>query len=461
MNTSISLLIIEDEEPHARAICRAFKPFERYQITLLSTLKDFHETIKTFIPDLILCDINLPDGKAFEILSENPETLPYPVIAMTAYGDEEMAVYSLKSGALDYIVKSEKTFADIPRIVERVLREWQNIQKRRQMEKQLRDSEENYRTLFNTMVQGVIYQDLYGNITSANPAAEYILGVSLNKLIGMNVMDSQWKCIREDGTPFPVEQNPSIEALKSGKPVYNILMGIFNPRTKTHRWIIFNSIPRFKEGEQTPFCVCSTFTDITERKQMDDLLTSEKELLAITLASIGDGVITTDTAGNIVMMNSVAEHLTGWNHKESQGKPFTDIFKIVHELDQKACPNPMDKVLATGRISELDPHTLLLSRTGTARLISDSVAPIKNQNGKILGAVLIFRDITDKQKWLDTIQNNQKLESLGTLAGGIAHDFNNLLSGILGSIELAKILTKQKEVEEYLSLALDTLSRAK
>ena len=99
----------------------------------------------------------------------------------------------------------------------------------------------------------------------------------------------------------------------------------------------------------------------------------------------------------------------------------------------------MDKVLATGRISELDPHTLLLSRTGTARLISDSVAPIKNQNGKILGAVLIFRDITDKQKWLDTIQNNQKLESLGVLAGGIAHDFNNLLMGISGSISLAKM----------------------
>ncbi len=460
MDDPFDILIIEDEEAHARALERAFKALKAYQLTFVSTLEEMRKILKKMTPHLILSDINLPDGKVFEILSADPENLPYPIIAMTSFGDEETAVHTLKSGALDYIAKSEKTFSDIPRIVERVLREWQNIQKRKQMEKQLRDSEEDFRTLFDTMAQGVIYQDVHGKIISANHAAEHIFGISLKSMIGKNVFDSL-KSIQEGGTLFPEKIHPSMQALKTGNAVHNVLMGVLNSKTEQYRWIIVNAIPRFKEGNGAPFCVCSTFTDITERKQMEDLLASEKELLAVTLASIGDGVITTDIFGKVVLMNSIAEKLTGWALEDAQGKSFSDIFRIVDELTQKPCINPMDSVLATGKISELDSHTLLISRNGTKRLISDSVAPIKNQSGKILGIVLVFRDITEKQKWMDSVQNNQKLESLGTLAGGIAHDFNNLLGGVLGFVDLANMITKDKQVSDYLTSALDTLSRAK
>lgn len=461
MSNPISILIIADKESHTKALYRVFKPEDHYRITHVSTLKEFHKTLQKMTPDLVLSDIPFSNGKIFELLPEDPENLPYPILVLTAdEEDEKIDVHTLKSNGLDYMVKSEKTFSNIPRIIERVLREWQNIQKSKQIEKKVWDCEDNYRTLFNTLLQGVIHQDIYGNIISANPAAENIVDLPLKKMLGKNPLDSL-KSIQEDGSLFPAENHPAIMALKTGRPVHNVLMGIPNSKRKKYRWFIVNAIPLFKEQTTTPYCVCSTFTEITEWKQTDDLLASEKELLSITLASIGDGVITTDTLGKVVLMNSVAEQLTGWTHKEAQGKAFSDIFKIIHELNKKSCVNPIDSVLATGKTAELDNHTLLVSRDGTTRLISDSVAPIKNQNGKILGVILIFRDITDKQKWMDSVQNTQKLESLGTLAGGIAHDFNNLLSGILGSVELASMITKDKKVSDYLTSALDTLSRAK
>ncbi len=104
----------------------------------------------------------------------------------------------------------------------------------------------------------------------------------------------------------------------------------------------------------------------------------------------------------------------------------------------------MDKVLQTGLIVDLANHTLLVSRDGTERVIADSGAPIRDTKSKIIGVVLVFRDITEKEKMRKEVLKIQKLESLGILAGGIAHDFNNLLTAILGNISLAKMLARRR-----------------
>jgi signal transduction histidine kinase/CheY-like chemotaxis protein len=105
----------------------------------------------------------------------------------------------------------------------------------------------------------------------------------------------------------------------------------------------------------------------------------------------------------------------------------------------------VDKVLAKGTIVGIDNHTVLISRDGKERIIADSGAPIRDQESRIVGAVLVFRDITDKLKMEEELFKAQKLESIGILAGGIAHDFNNLLTAILGNISLAKILTSKED----------------
>ncbi len=201
--------------------------------------------------------------------------------------------------------------------------------------------------------------------------------------------------------------------------------------------------------------------DITERKQAADILASEKERLSVTLRSIGEGVITTDINGRVKIMNRVAEELTGWNQNDAIDKSVDEVFNIIDDITRKPQVNPILKALQAGKFDESSNHTLLVSRNGTERIILESGSPIKDRNSNTIGMVMVFRDITEKRRIEETVQNAQKLESLGVLAGGIAHDFNNLLGGIFGSIELAQLKNKDSGLTKYFDGALSSIERAR
>nr|HID57889.1 PAS domain S-box protein [Desulfobacterales bacterium] len=205
-----------------------------------------------------------------------------------------------------------------------------------------------------------------------------------------------------------------------------------------------------------------TLSDITWRKEIEAALAAEKDRLAVTLRSIGDGVICTDAAGRVVLMNSVAEELTGWSEEEAVGKQLNDVFYIINEKTRKRCDNPVEKVLETGGVVGLANHTVLVSRDGTERILADTGAPIRGKDGEIIGVVLVFRDVTERRRIADELQKIEKLESIGVLAGGIAHDFNNILMGILGNIALAKMYAKSdNKVVEKLVEAEEASLRAR
>ena len=205
-----------------------------------------------------------------------------------------------------------------------------------------------------------------------------------------------------------------------------------------------------------------TFHDMTERRNNEESIAAEKERLAVTLRSIGDGVITSDTLGNVVIMNKVAEELTGWLQPEAYGKPLTLIFNSINETSRMPIENPVEKVLSTGLIIEQSNQTLLVSKDGTERIIADSAAPIKDRDSKTIGVVLVFRDMTEKQKMFDNMQRIDKLDSIGVLAGGIAHDFNNLLGGIFGYLDMAREHCASDALAlRYLDKALSVFDRAR
>ncbi len=131
---------------------------------------------------------------------------------------------------------------------------------------------------------------------------------------------------------------------------------------------------------------------------MEELLYMEKENFRTTLLSIGDGVISTDNKGRIILMNVIAEQLTGWKEEEAIGKNFVEIFTIIHEYTMEPCRNLVDDVLKTGEIKELANHTALIRRDGTLLPIEDSAAPIWSRDGKITGVVIVFRDFTEKRE---------------------------------------------------------------
>ena len=226
--------------------------------------------------------------------------------------------------------------------------------------------------------------------------------------------------------------------------------------------LLFTSIPRdFVKDEEKQSLFQEVARDIAfalhtieleeERKQAEEALAAERERLLVTFRSIGDGVITADVEGRVTLISNVAEALTGWTQEEAIGKPLNEVFHIINEETRERCENPLEKVMATGKIVRLANDTVLIARDGTERALADSGAPIYDYEGKIIGVVVVFRDITEEKKLEAQFQQAQRMEALGTLSGGIAHDFNNILMGIQGNASLI-LLDKTSSHPDYESL---------
>jgi PAS domain S-box-containing protein len=142
-----------------------------------------------------------------------------------------------------------------------------NINELKATEQKLRQSEETFRTLFNNMTLGVVYQDSDKKITAANPAAEHILGLSLDEMAGRVSADPRWKAMDEKGFELPGDRHPSVLALESGQPVIGFYMQVFNPKINQYRWLLVDAMPQYREGEPRPFQVFALFRDITDQQQ--------------------------------------------------------------------------------------------------------------------------------------------------------------------------------------------------
>ena len=163
-----------------------------------------------------------------------------------------------------------------------------DISKRKLAEQMLRDSEERFRLLFETMIQGVVYQSANGEIISANHAAQRLLGLSIEQMQGRTSMDPRWKAIHEDGSDFPGNDHPAMVALRTGMEVRNKIMGVFNPLTEDYRWINVHAVPQFRPGESTPYQVYATFDDITAAKRAEDALRASENRYRLLAENISD-----------------------------------------------------------------------------------------------------------------------------------------------------------------------------
>jgi DNA-binding NtrC family response regulator len=133
--TATFILIAEDEPAHAEAIRRAFKAAgAEAECQVVGSLREYGQAVAARPPDIALVDVNLPDGQALAVLTAPPEEGLFPVVVMTSYGNERMAVEAMKAGAIDYIPKSAEAFANLPHAVARALDKWELLQKHKQAE---------------------------------------------------------------------------------------------------------------------------------------------------------------------------------------------------------------------------------------------------------------------------------------------------------------------------------------
>ena len=266
-----------------------------------------------------------------------------------------------------------------------------DITERKQAEEAIKESEARFRALFETMAQGVVYQDASGKIISANPAAERILGLTIDQILGRKSVDPRWKSIHEDGTDFPGEEHPSMVALRTGKPVDNVVMGVFNPINNEHRWILIHAIPEFREGEKTPYRAYTTFTDITEQKQAEKALQESEERYRLLFENSKDAILLTSPInGKILAANPEACRMFGRSEQE--------ICRIGRSGIIDTSDPRLAKALEKRRVTGEFTGELTFIRADGTRFPGDiSTKIFYDKDGKARTSMII-RDITERKQ---------------------------------------------------------------
>ena len=262
-NEIILILLVEDEDPHAELIQRAFEDQgAEFQLYRVKSLSEAREYMRTYQPRLIIADWRLPDGESLELLPNHRDPLAIPIILMTSYGNERIAVEALKSGALDYVVKTPESMLDMPHLAGKALEQWKSRADRIHMQEALSESESQFRLLAENANDMITRLNKDGYMLYISPACKTILGYSPETLLGTNNFD----LIHEEDKPQAREAFNSVQG-----STYTVT---YRARQKNGNYIWLETSARAILDPVTNDVieVQSASRDITERKQAEEAL---------------------------------------------------------------------------------------------------------------------------------------------------------------------------------------------
>ena len=424
----LRVLLVEDSEDDAAIVLRLLRR-GGYEPSWLQvqTQETLTQALVQGPWDIVLSDFNMPQFDGLRALQVSRTHAPHvPFIMISGSIGEETAVEAIRAGADDYLMKTN--LVRLVPAIERELREAGARSERARTGRALVDLQEKFEVIFDEYLDIMMVLDAFdGGILHVNNAVSRVTGYDPDKITGQDFL-SLWPAgdarAQAARTIAAVQETGS--ALQSG--VFARVDGSSFPVD-----IQANMVPW--EGGQA---IVVTLRDVTEQQRAEQSVAHEREQLAVTLRSIGEGVITTDTEGRLQLINGVAEHLTGWTQAEAAGCAVGEVLRLVNVPGGEGVEDPTVRVLASGSPVEISRDLALRSRDGRERSISLTAAPIRGRRGQIRGVVTIFRDVTNERKHEDELLRASRLESVALLAGGVAHDFNNILTAILGHLDMAK-----------------------
>jgi PAS domain S-box-containing protein len=302
---------------------------------------------------------------------------------------------------------------------------------RRQLAK-LEGIETRIRSIIENILDGMITVDEQGIICSMNPSAEKMFDCINNEMVGHKFTKLVPKTYGAEPEPVVCAWDDLLK--RTGSTTMAV------GRTRRHKTFpVEISLSQMIVDKQVLFV--AMVRDVTERRRFEQEIAADKESLAVTLRSIEDGVITTDVQGKIIMINNAGENLTGWTSKEAIGRSLKSVYNIAIDLQAQArAQKTGSRNEAQSILLSMPENATLHSRQGREHVIEQVASPIRDSKNEVAGVVLVFRDITERQRNEAERRKAETLEQLGLLAGGIAHDFNNLLTAIIGNISLASLL---------------------
>jgi PAS domain S-box-containing protein len=324
----------------------------------------------------------------------------------TAIDNEEM-VYRRKNGEKVYglltvsVIKDERGQVVVSRSVVK------DITERKQAEEALRQSEESHRVLFETMVQGVVYQNTEGHITSANHSAERILGLTLDQMLGRTSIDPRWKAIHEDGSDFPGDTHPSMVALRTGKEVLNVIMGVFHHDKNEYVWININAIPLFKQGETKPHHVYTTFEDFTGRKQADQVLRESKKRFELAMLATKDGLWEWDILNDHEFFSPRWCEIIGYSFDDPElPHTYNSWASRIHPDDIARVTSALQNHLEKGTVYDIDYRHR--HKSGEYRWQNSRGQAVFGKTGKPIKMVGCISDITERKQTEEALKNSEE-----------------------------------------------------
>ena len=377
------------------------------ELSLITNEKDLELGLSHHL-DLIIADLSPDSFNADRVLDNlKKNQLDIPLIVLADETQEELALECLARGAADYLLAGKllRLGHSIGQILEsrhikdelvrttQILSSNQEIAAQNRNEEVIRQSEEKYRTLFESMKQGVLYYNDQGKITDANPAALEINGLSLEQLHKRASLEGYRPMLHEDGSLFFEEERPSVIALRTGQAIHGVVVKVYNMIEGRYRWVRTSAVPQFRPGETAPYQIFSTLDDITAlHEAQENLLAAHQELEAIIQAS-PLAIAALDTKGLVRLWNPAAERLFGWTAAEVVGKEFP--FFLPEGLD-----------IARLSIQEEIQHGVTRSGGEARRKCKDgsiveirlSTALLRDSQGQISGTMGIYEDITERKQ---------------------------------------------------------------
>ncbi|HEX3053091.1 MAG TPA: PAS domain S-box protein [Aggregatilineaceae bacterium] len=269
---------------------------------------------------------------------------------------------------------------------------------RHRSEQELRLSKGQLDIILRGISDGITAQTPDGHLIYANEAAARIIGLADSKTLmatpAAEIL-SHFEIFDENNQPLAAEHLPSRQTL-AGRVVPEKIVR-FRNQLGAERWSALRSTPVVDENGQVLFAI-NVFQDITALKRVEQANHERREWLRVTLMGIADSVITTDTEGRVTLLNPKAAEMTGWNAEDALGQPIDQVLRLIDEATREPIENPVLRALREGRAVELENHTSMLTPDGQEKVVDDSGAPIRNAEGEIIGAVVVFRDVTARRQ---------------------------------------------------------------
>lgn len=314
------------------------------------------------------------------------------IVATPAYGK-----YSTKSGWLTYasLLTGLLFTALFSLVTQRSFALWKSnntlsneINDRKNAQQALLESENQLRLVTNAMPAVISYTDKESRVRFHNKAFSYWVGLPDAEITGRSLEE-----ILKPDDYAAIKPRMQI-ALQGKRQDYERMVYLREGAPPTYA--MANLIPHFNENKEV-VGVFSMTTDISARKKIEDELAAEKERAQVTLASIGEGVITSDANGKLVYMNPVAEELIGTRLENVRGKPVNEVFSFISEGAREPLENPLLRCIREKQVVGLDDQSVLLRPDGAEYPIDDSTAPILGSAGQTMGAVLVFSDVSQQR----------------------------------------------------------------